>query len=96
MGQNCSLDVGVSREVVHVDVGVDANEVHTAFTRHPEMTSLSAFLDFLFIMDADFVVRTGSSFSGSVVDIKGLACTEFERLVDTPLLLCMAKSRPAA
>lgn len=71
MTRNCSA--AATREDVDtgfVDLGISSNDAHTAFSENPD-TPLNAFIDYLYLMDATVIVRTGSSFSGSVVDIKG-------------------------
>ena len=75
MAEDCTLQAASDDMVMgHVDMGLNASDAHTAFSKHPLRTALSAFLDFLFMMDSAVIVRTSSSFSGTVADIKGLHC----------------------
>jgi len=71
MTRNCSTHAG-ARDVStgFVDLGIAPKDAHTAFSANPD-TPLNAFIDYLYLMDATVIIRTGSSFSGSVVDIKG-------------------------
>ena len=48
-------------------------ETHTEFSDDPN-ASMNAFLDYLSLLDATVMVRTGSSFSGTVAMIKGMSC----------------------
>lgn len=59
-----------------IDIGTIGEEVHTAFSKDPEAAAAIAFTDFLHLMDADIIVRSASSFSGTVVAIKGMNCRE--------------------
>jgi len=59
----------------YVDLGIAETDAHTSFSKDPATTASNAFLDFLFLMDAFIIVRTSSSFSGTVATIKGLECT---------------------
>lgn len=61
-----------------VDLGIDGPDSHTAFSRNPD-TVINAFIDFLHLMDASVVIRTGSSFSAAVTDIKGYTCSKLVR-----------------
>ena len=75
MAKNCTLEAADQHTVMgHVEMGLDSSDVHTAFSKHPLQTALSAFLDFLFMMDSAVIVRTSSSFSGTVADKKGFHC----------------------
>lgn len=58
----------------HVDMGLTARDAHTKHSRNPLQTALGAFLDFIFLLDATVIVRTGSSFSRTASNIKGLEC----------------------
>lgn len=73
MERNCSLYAAADFNVTSVDIGVASEDVHTAFSQRPEVAS-NAFMDFLFLMDSTFIVRSGSSFSATVCSIKGLTC----------------------
>lgn len=46
---------------------------HTGGSNDPK-TSMNAFLDFMSLVDATVIVRTGSSFSGMVTMMKGMFC----------------------
>lgn len=80
-----------------VDLGIAEVDAHTNFTSTPEKTTLNAFIDYLFLMDATTIVRSGSSFSGTVAMFKGFECRKprvesklpMTRMF-TGLLVCMA------
>lgn len=93
MGRNCSTQ-GSNREVVLIDTGLEPGDVHTALSNHPEEAALTAFLDYLFIMDATFIVRTGSSFSGTAASIKQLPCNRATALEDDFLWVCAPNRVP--
>ncbi len=57
-----------------VDLGIAESDAHTNFSKDPATTATNAFIDFLSLMDASIIVRTGSSFSGTVATIKRLKC----------------------
>eukprot|EP00903_Cladosiphon_okamuranus_P010130 g9593.t1 len=65
---------------VQIDLGGDT---HTRNQDDPS-TALSAFIDFVFLMDATVIVRTGSSFSGMVATIRGMSCSRLQDTVLTP------------
>lgn len=74
LARNCSA--GVSDQGVlpgFIDLGVAGKDAHTFFSPNPN-TSVNAFIDYLYLMDADIIVRTRSSFSGTIVKIKGMSC----------------------
>lgn len=74
MARNCSVSVakhGVLPGLIDLGVGDDG---HTAYSKNPSAAAVSAFIDYLYLMDADIVVRSGSSFSGTVVRIKRMTC----------------------
>lgn len=74
MARNCSQYAeDRNRFAGYVDLGVDPEDAHTKFSRNPN-TVINAFIDYLFLMDATVIVRTRSSFSGTVARIKGLNC----------------------
>lgn len=67
-----AADDGV--EASFVDLGLQASDMHTGHSSRANVAALNAFLDFLLLLDATVIVRTGSSFSGTVCVIKGLKC----------------------
>jgi len=74
MARNCSADAesqGFKTGIV--DLGISPSDSHTAFSKNPE-TAVHAFIDFLYLLDAKSILRTGSSFSGAVAAIKGHDC----------------------
>ncbi|CAM9707616.1 unnamed protein product [Ectocarpus sp. 8 AP-2014] len=74
--RNCSAEAGNKNiETAFVDLGIDAQDAHTAFSKNPD-TVVNAFIDFLYLMDADIIVCTGSSFSGAITDIKSYRCMD--------------------
>ncbi|CAM9863306.1 unnamed protein product [Scytosiphon promiscuus] len=78
MARNCSIFAGDHDvEAGFVDLGIDARDSHTAFSKNPN-TTVNAFIDFLQLMDASVVIRTGSSFSGAITDMKGYRCVELD------------------
>lgn len=75
MAKDCAVeaakhDIGMG----HVDLGLSSRDAHTKFSHNPIQTAIGAFLDFFFLLDATVIVRTSSSFSGTVCNIKGLKC----------------------
>jgi len=75
MTRNCSTSVAEHGIMAgFVDLGIGEGDAHTGLSKDPAMTANNAFIDFLSLMDASVVIRTGSSFSGTVVNIKGLKC----------------------
>eukprot|EP00903_Cladosiphon_okamuranus_P020134 g18487.t1 len=97
MARNCSIsaaDQGVIPGFIDLGVG---NDGHTAYSKNPSAAAVSAFIDYLYLMDADIIVRPGSSFSGTVVQIKGMGCTQAFPGVDSHasgpgLAVCMPPS----
>lgn len=92
MLKDCTLEaVSDSLLMGYVDMGLNSSDAHTAFSKHPLQTALGAFLDFLFLMDSTVIVRTSSSFSGTVADIKGLHCQKkaYGSLPNRTLLICL-------
>lgn len=91
MASNCTkraADDGVNASFV--DLGLDSSDMHTGFSSNTDMAALNAFLDFLMLMDATVIVRTGSSFSGTACLIKGLHCElEVVKGVTTKLYVCL-------
>lgn len=92
MERTCSELAAPEVNLVFVDMGLADNDVHTAFSANPEAAS-NAFVDFLFLMDATFIVRSKSSFSGVVCSIKGLRCqgSRSPDLVARHITLCMPR-----
>eukprot|EP00752_Nemacystus_decipiens_P012206 g10821.t1 len=75
MARNCSIDVTEWGGLPgFVDLGIAAEDSHTQFSKNPNTTAINAFIDYLYLMDADVIVRTGSSFSGTVANVKGMKC----------------------
>jgi len=75
MAHNCSVEAELQQvETGFVDLGIGPSSAHTAFSKNPD-TFVNAFVDFLYLMDATVLIRTSSSFSGSVTDIKGYHCS---------------------
>lgn len=62
-----------------IDMGA---ETHTSFSNDPN-ASMNAFLDMMLLIDAA-IMRTGSSFSGMVVQIRSLRCKAVLDTVLTP------------
>eukprot|EP00903_Cladosiphon_okamuranus_P009201 g8787.t1 len=86
MARNCSADAGQrNMQAGYVDLGVTDGNAHTSFSADPEKTARNAFVDFLLLLDAEVVIRTGSSFSGMAVDMKGLICSVASVAVETPV-----------
>ncbi|CAM9182432.1 unnamed protein product [Ectocarpus sp. 8 AP-2014] len=86
MARNCSAEAA-GRDMLPglVDVGVPVGDAHTTFSAHPQIAALKAFVDFLFLLDAEVVVRTASSFSGTAVQMKGMNCFEAKVSVEMPI-----------
>eukprot|EP00904_Undaria_pinnatifida_P001892 jgi/Undpi1/11703/HiC_scaffold_36.g13998.m1 len=92
MAKECTLEAADHHIVMgHVDLGLDESDAHTGYSKNPERTAVSAFLDFLFLLDSKIIVRTGSSFSGTVAGIKGLRChsTTYDLLPKRPVAICI-------
>lgn len=91
MARNCSAEA-VERNIQagYVDLGITEGNAHTSFSSDPKTTARNAFVDFLLLLDAEVVVRTGSSFSGMAVAMRGLVCSRAS--VETPVsgvLVCV-------
>lgn len=86
MARNCSAEAA-KRDMRsgYVDLGVTDGDAHTSFSSDPKKTARNAFVDFLLLLDAAVVVRTGSSFSGMAAAIKGLTCSEAAVSAETPV-----------
>lgn len=89
MERDCSASAGDSLEVTYADLGLEPGDVHTAFTDHPSDAALNAFLDFLSLVDAAFIVRTHSSFSGTAADIVGLNCRRAKASEHFVVVVCV-------
>lgn len=75
MENNCTTSAREEgRHLVFADVGLAPGDVHTAHTQNASKVALNAFIDFLFVLDAEVIVCTGSSFSASAARIKELQC----------------------
>ena len=78
-----------------MDMGLSADEAHTSFNGNRD-SAINAFLDYMFMMDAKALIRTGSSFSGTVVHIRGLVCQKMtstdNQLSERGLAACVPKS----
>lgn len=75
MARNCSASAAEQGVLAgFLDLGITEDDSHTEFSKNPNITAINALLDFLYLMDADIVVRARSSFSGSVIAIKGMEC----------------------
>ena len=74
MARNCSAAAeSQDIEAGIVDMGIDASDAHTAFSKNPD-TAVNAFIDFLYLLDAKAIVTSGSSVSTAVATIKGYDC----------------------
>ena len=92
MAKDCTVEASKHDIVMgHVDMGLDSSDAHTAHSQNPLQTALGAFLDFFFLLDATVIIRTGSSFSGTVTSIKGLKCQRrvYETLPKRLMFLCL-------
>ncbi|CAN0245335.1 unnamed protein product [Scytosiphon promiscuus] len=76
MSRNCTSDAAADGELRagFVDLGIADSDAHTNFSKDPKLSAVSAFIDYLFLMDAAMIVRSRSSFSGTAAKIKGLEC----------------------
>lgn len=90
MERNCSALSAAQFDMAFVDMGVADKDVHTTFSQLPAV-ALNAFVDYLFLMDATYIVSSGSSFSGTVCSIKGLRSQEntSANLTGRRILMCM-------
>ena len=93
MARNCSKDIAEQGAFPgFVDLGVAGEDSHTAFSKNPNTTAINAFIDFLYLLDADIIVRNRSSFSGSVAKISGMKCVRFvsgDNQPDTGIFVCL-------
>lgn len=92
MAKDCTVEAARHGIVMgHVDMGLNPSDAHTAHSANPLQTALGAFLDFFFLLDATVIVRTGSSFSGTVVNIKGMQCEKkvYDSLPERAISLCL-------
>ena len=92
MAKDCTVEASKHDIVMgHVDMGLDSSDAHTAHSQNPLQTALGAFLDFFFLLDATVIIRTGSSFSGTVTSIKELKCQRrvYETLPKRLMFLCL-------
>ncbi|CAN0267678.1 unnamed protein product, partial [Hapterophycus canaliculatus] len=70
MSRNCTSAAANSMvRAGTVDLGIADSDAHTTFSKDPKLSAVSAFIDYLFLMDAAMIVRTKSSFSGTVAKI---------------------------
>ena len=93
MAKNCTVEATKYDIVMgHVDMGLNPSDTHTKHSKTPLETALGALLDFFFLLDATVIVRTSSSFSGTVCIIKGLKCQEmkfYDTLPKRRLTVCL-------
>lgn len=92
MSSECSVEAAAQGITTgHIDLGISEQDAHTWFSTNPSLTALNAFLDYLFLMDSAAIVRTSSSFSGTVASIKGLDCRQkaYDTLPGRVLHLCL-------
>ncbi|CAM9932989.1 unnamed protein product [Phaeothamnion confervicola] len=77
MKGNCTamLPTGKVSNITYVDLGLGENDGHTAYSADPEAAAINSFLDYFYMMDAPFIIRGGSSFSGSIVSLRGMRCS---------------------
>ena len=77
MTRNCSTSVvQQGTRAGFVDLGIAESDSHTEFSKDPTTTAMNAFIDYMSLMDASIIVRTGSSFSGTVAGLKGMECQD--------------------
>lgn len=90
MASNCTAYAAErSRTVTYVDMGLPGSETHTEFSPRAELAAANAFVDFLLLLDAKMIIRTSSSFSGTISSIKGLECRDEPSGLSNPLSLCL-------
>lgn len=92
MAKSCTVEAAKHDLVMgYVDLGLNSSDAHTQHSQNPLQTALGAFLDFFFLLDSTVIVRTGSSFSGTVARIKGLNCQRkvYDSLPDRALFVCL-------
>jgi len=94
MARNCSKDIAERGAFPgFVDLGVAEEDSHTEFSKNPITTAINAFIDFLYLLDADIIVRTSSTFSGNVATISGKKCVRFvsgDNQPDTIIFVCLS------
>lgn len=90
MVNNCSVHSPADFTVAFVEKG-DANADVFGNASVDTRNASNPFVDYLFLMDAKFIVRSGSSFSGSVCSIKGLRCQQSTSvdLIARRVILCL-------
>lgn len=93
MQRNCTVFGSESGDlrVVYADIGLAAGDAHTQYTENPDQVALSAFLDFLFLMDASVIIGTRSSFSGTVASVKGLICSRVTAEPGAGIRVCIPR-----
>lgn len=90
MARECIADMAVEGlQGGQINMGADT---HTEFTDDPN-AAMNAFLDYMWLMDATAIVRTGSSFSGTIVNIRGMRCKPVKDSVLTPRRFMVCTSR---
>ena len=93
MARNCSKDIAEQGAFPgFVDVGVAEEDSHTAHSKNPNTTAINAFIDYLYLLDADIIVRTASSFSGTATRISGMKCERFvlgDNQPDMHIFVCL-------
>ena len=92
MSSECTVEAAANGIMTgHIDLGLSASDAHTWFSTKPSLTALNAFLDYLFLMDSAAIIRTSSSFSGTVTKIKAMECHEmvYDILPGRLLYLCL-------
>ena len=92
MAKDCTVQAAKHNIAVgHVDMGLNSTDAHTAYSHTPAKTAISTFLDFFFLLDSTVIVRTGSSFSGTVARIKGLRCQRqvYDSLPKRNIFICL-------
>lgn len=92
MKERCSSHYGERENhprAVYADTGFKAGDVHTGHTEHPREAALTAFVDYLFLLDASFIVRPSSSFSGTVARMRGFVCRKAETPEADFLEICL-------
>lgn len=54
-------------------MGLGPGDSHTYYSQHPH-AAINAFMDYVLLLDATVLVRSGSSFSGTVAKMKDMIC----------------------
>ena len=96
MARDCIADMAADGfHGSQIDLGMGNGDTHTDYSSNPE-ASMNGFLDYMALMDAAVIVRTGSSFSGTVVAMRGLPCRHVHDTVLTRrgLSVCTSKGMP--